>query len=207
MLATAVLFVEPDLPRRMLGSSVASLGRPPARRPAAIVFVAAYLAVQVLLPLRHWLHPDPVGWTEEAQHFGWLMKLRSKSGHVVFQVRDGDTGPAVAADPAEELNPEQIRRMTFTPEMIQQYARHLRDVFAARGMAEPQVRAETWVSLNRRPPQRLVDPAVDLAALPRSGAAERSWIVALAEQSRPGTLSLADYAALLETNPGDRRAE
>ena len=53
--------------------------------------LAAYLAVQLLLPLRHYLYPGNVSWTEEGHNFAWHMKLRTKVGEAVFTV----THPAV----------------------------------------------------------------------------------------------------------------
>lgn len=209
MLAAAVLFVEPDLPRRLLGdrSRVEDRALAGSRR-GALVFVAVYLAVQILLPLRPRFYAGNVGWTEEGQRFAWLMKLRSKSGHAVFRVRDAATGEPIAVDPAEELNAEQIRRMTFMPDMLAQYAHHVRAELLSRGVASPEVRVETWVSLNRRMPQRLVDPTVDLGSVVTTPFSAASWIVPLDESSPPGVLSLADYAALLEVDPpAGRRAE
>jgi hypothetical protein len=70
--------------------------------------------------------------------------------------------------------------MIGQPNMILQLAQHI-----ARSLREqeyPQIEVRAWVgvSLNGRNPQLLVDPAVDLAAQPRSLFAA-SWILPLTE--------------------------
>jgi hypothetical protein len=70
--------------------------------------------------------------------------------------------------------------MATQPDMIADYARHLRDRFEARGLTDVRVYADAWVSFNGRRSQRLVDPTVDLAAVERSFA-PKSWILPLAQ--------------------------
>ncbi|MDX5442717.1 MAG: HTTM domain-containing protein, partial [Hymenobacteraceae bacterium] len=43
-------------------------------------FLILYAATQILVPLRHFLYPGNVNWTEEGHKFAWHMMLRSKSG-------------------------------------------------------------------------------------------------------------------------------
>jgi len=55
----------------------------------ALLFVCGWIAVQVLVPLRHNLIPGDANWTEEGQNFSWRMMLRSKAtGHILFHVTD-----------------------------------------------------------------------------------------------------------------------
>ena len=56
--------------------------------PVVLKFLALYVSWQLILPLRHWLYPGSVSWTEEGPLFAWHMKLRSKSGRVRFYVMD-----------------------------------------------------------------------------------------------------------------------
>jgi hypothetical protein len=68
--------------------------------------------------------------------------------------------------------------MATQPDMIADYARHLRARFEARGLTDVRVYADAWVSFNGRRSQRLVDPTVDLAAAERSFA-PKTWILPL----------------------------
>ncbi|MCH8555635.1 MAG: HTTM domain-containing protein, partial [Schleiferiaceae bacterium] len=47
-----------------------------------------FLAVHLLLPLRHWTINSNVFWTEEGHRMSWRMMLRSKSGSVYFRLED-----------------------------------------------------------------------------------------------------------------------
>jgi hypothetical protein len=67
--------------------------------------------------------------------------------------------------------------MASRPDMIWQYARHLRRARQAEGMPDPLVTAEAWVSLNRRPPARLIDPSANLGAVDYPPWSHAPWIL------------------------------
>jgi hypothetical protein len=113
MIATTILFVEPDWPRRMLRLPWQA-GPPfePRRmipyRSWVIGFVTLYLALQILIPLRHILYPGEVNWTEEGHRFSWHMKLRSKSGRIAFTMidpRTNQTWPVDITLPGGKIHP------------------------------------------------------------------------------------------------------
>ena len=52
-----------------------------------IGLLAAYLVVQLLLPLRHFLYPGNVSWTEEGHNFAWHMKLRPSEAKLSSRLR------------------------------------------------------------------------------------------------------------------------
>ena len=212
MLASTLVFFEPDLARRVLRKI--GLFRqegpreltPPSRIARRTIFtlLALYAVMQLTVPLRHFLYPGDVNWTEEGHRFSWRMKLRSKSGWAVFEVRDPATGRVWAIDPEKEskhwgpgipaaflerpdatyLTDRQQRKMTGLPDMIIQFAHHLRDEFEAAGYDGVEVRVRARTSLNGRRHQPLVDPSVDLAREPRN-LAPADWILPLDEPLRP----------------------
>jgi hypothetical protein len=191
MIAATTIFFEPDWPRRYgLLPARAGAARPeatrlsPARERAIVAGVAVYLLVQALLPLRHFLYPGDVSWTEEGHLFAWHMKLRDKEATVRFRVTDADTGETWTVRPREHLSRRQARKMAGHPEMILQFAHYL----AERGRLEGrtlEVRALTSASLNGREEQLLVDPGTDLAREPRTLRPAR-WIVPLEKPLVPG---------------------
>jgi HTTM domain/Vitamin K-dependent gamma-carboxylase, lumenal domain len=195
MLAATTVFLEPDWPRalahRLLGPRVprAPAFEPPAPSPfarrAVPAFVALYLAVQVVVPLRHLLYPGSVHWTEEGHMFSWHMKLRDKSSTATFLLTDPATGETTLVDPRAELTDDQARKMSGRPDMILQYAHHLAQTRSHPGGPRLQVHALVTTSLNGREPQPLVDPDVDLAAEPQ-GLGHARWIVPLETPLRPG---------------------
>ena len=154
------------------------------RRQLVLGLVTVWLLVQGLLPLRHLLLPGRSSWTEEGHRFAWHMMLRSKSGSVVLRVTDPATGQVTTVDVAEVLPSWQYSEVVEAPHMLLQFAHITAERFAEIGYPDVEVRAISSVSLNGRPRQLLVDPAVDLASLPRS-------------------LAPADYILPLETPLGE----
>ena len=58
-----------------------------------LAVLAVYVAVQLLVPLRHLLYPGDVAWTEEGHRFSWRMKLREKEQTLEFLVTAPSTRP------------------------------------------------------------------------------------------------------------------
>lgn len=147
-------------------------------RTGACLFLAVYLGLQVLVPLRHWLYPGPVQWTEEGHRFSWRMKLRDKQSELKLELTEPVSGESAFVDPLDYLTVEQYGIVAGQPDMILQLCHHIAEDFRSKGVPGIQVRAHAFVSLNGRPPRLLVDPAVDLAAEPRRFAHSR-WILDL----------------------------
>jgi hypothetical protein len=150
----------------------------PRNRRLVLTLLASWALLQALLPLRHFLYPGRSSWTEEGHRFAWHMMLRAKSGTVLLRVTDPASGQVTSIDVGEVLPAWQYHQMTEAPHMIHQFARYTASRFAAIGYPDVEVRAVASVSLNGRPRQLLIDPAVDLAALPRS-LAPASYVVPL----------------------------
>src|SRR5262249_45819338 len=87
--------------------------------------LAAYLAVQLLFPLRHYLYPGDVSWTEEGHNFSWHMKLRTKGGDAVFTVTHPRSGQTWTIKPEDYLKSHQVVKMTTTPDLILLFGHHL----------------------------------------------------------------------------------
>lgn len=182
MIGATTIFFEPGWPRRLLRLPVPGFAYERPRRAAravALVFFFGYLSIQFALPLRHWLYPGNVNWTEEGHRFSWHMKLRDKEASVTFRITDLAAGQTRFADPYVDLKSWQLRKMSGRPDMIHQYALHLAERERSNPDGPPvQVRVTCYCSLNGRPRQLLIDPAVDLAAQPR-GYARAEWILPL----------------------------
>jgi hypothetical protein len=201
MMAATLIFFEPDWPRRV--GLLPSVRKPtpdettppsPARARLIVSAVLAYLAVQVLLPLRHLAYRGDVTWSEEGHHFSWRMKLRDKEATVRFLVRDRDTGKSWTVRPREHLSRRQANKMAGHPDMILQFAHYLAERGRRSGSPHLEVRAVTSASVNGREEQRLVDPGVDLAAQPRTWR-PASWIVPLYQPLRPSPRTSSDEDA------------
>ncbi len=180
MACTLAFFDERDW-ARMRGSA------PPLRRGAAagesqrfarvaIPLLGLWFALQCVVPLRHWLYPGDVLWTEEGFRFAWNVMLVEKTGHVTFTLRDAQSGEVWEVVPGSYLTPQQERQMSFQPDMIWDFAQFLEKEARRSGRAEVEVRAEAWVSLNGRASALLLDPTVDLTRMPAT-VGPKEWIL------------------------------
>ena len=134
-----------------------------------------FFVFQILFPWRYLLYPGNVFWTEEGYRFAWRVMLMEKAGTATFYVKDGPSGREGAVVNSDFLNAHQEKQMAMQPDMILQYAHYLADHFREKGMEQPQVRAEVYVTLNARPSQLLIDPTVDLTQI-RDGWRHKDWI-------------------------------
>jgi vitamin K-dependent gamma-carboxylase len=177
MIAGATLFLDPDRPRRAFGrpAPAAGLARPSR---AAAVAVGAFLALHAVLPLRHLLYPGDVRWTEEGFRFAWQVMVMQKDGSVSLRVVEPATGRRWTVAPARYLTPYQARMAATQPDMILELAHVAAADFRARGVRDPEVRVDAFVSMNGRSRSRIIDPDVDLAR-ESDGLAPKPWILPL----------------------------
>lgn len=142
----------------------------------SIVMLAAYVAIQVILPLRSYLYPQQGAWEGRGFNFAWRVMLVEKTGYVEFYAFDPATRKRERLGVNHLISPRQEVMMAQDPDMIVQLARRLAADFPAMGKSGWEVRADAWATLNGRPSQRLIRPEVNLAAtLPAD------WIVPLRE--------------------------
>lgn len=134
------------------------------------------IVVQSFLPLRHWAFTGDVAWTEEGHRYAWRMMLRSKRGHGSFIVKDLKTGKEEAIRPRKELSAKQTRKLWTHPDMILQYAHHLRDQALADGR-KVAIYAKIKVKLNDGNYYPYVNPEIDLAQVEWSYWRSSPWIL------------------------------
>ena len=196
-IAATTLFLPPSWPRRLANRlSVPWLSREYAetaprtmqpsqassglhgRQYAALALLGIFLAVQLLVPLRHHLYPGNANWTEEGHRFAWHMKLRDVQAEATFYATDPDSGEVWELDPERYLTGWQAGRMAPYPDMILQFSHHIADAYRQEGYEDIEIRAEVMASLNGREPQPLVDPDENLAQQSRT-LAPSAWILPL----------------------------
>lgn len=186
-IAMTTLFFGPDWPRRALRrlgvarewAHHTATGTPFPFRRATVVLLGAYMAVQVLLPLRHFAYPGNASWTEEGHLFAWHMKLRGKKAKVGFFAHDPDTGRSWEVEPEDYLSRRQYTKMSKNPRLLHQFAQHVAKLARENGHRRIEVRVVAVASLNGREPAPLIDPSVDLAAEPYRWIAPAPWILPL----------------------------
>ncbi|MGP1356286.1 HTTM domain-containing protein [Roseicyclus sp.] len=193
-IAATTIFFAPDWPLRLarwfhglfaaLPAQISD-GSPGSPKPGAtrlipmtaLAAIAAWTAVQVVLPVRAGAFPTEVRWSGDGHRFSWRMRIYDRSAEGVFIVRSGDAEWQV--DPRDYLSDRQTSKMLVRSDMIHQFANHLEEVWRAAGHDDVEVRAEIWKSLNGRPPQLFVDPDVDLTAVELAYARSDPWVLPL----------------------------
>ncbi len=178
MIVATLVFFPPDWPRRWVGA-------PPCVVPAPIdarfrldktaALLALYGAIQIALPLRaYWPGTEP-NWSGRGFNFAWRVMLVEKAGHTEFIATDRTTGRQWPIRTRNYVTERQEKMMAQDPFMVRALARRIAADFRTRGVADVEVRADSFASLNGRALQRLIDPEVDLAA----PALPSGWIVPL----------------------------
>jgi vitamin K-dependent gamma-carboxylase len=171
MTGAITIFFDPDWPRqlwRRWRALPAVPPRPPApappRRWVGLALLHLYVLAQLFIPLRHWLYPGTVGWTEDGHRFSWHMKLRLKAGAMTITATDPATGRRWTIDPADDLRERQLQKLHTFPDILLQYVHYKRDELRAQGIRDPVITVDWHCSLNGAPPQPLIDPTINLAA-------------------------------------------
>jgi len=184
MIAGTTIFFDPAWPRRFarapgLGGDrpISGSGRPashgvrpsPPRHRAHWLLIAAgsWVVLQLVLPLRHLVYAGDVRWTEEGYYGSFRVMLTEKAGLLRFDVTDPATGETWSVEPPAVLTDWQAGQAAIRADLTLAAAHLVADGFARAGHRDVEVRAESWVSFNGRRRQRMIDPAVDLAALGR----------------------------------------
>jgi len=192
MIGLTSIFFEPDWPRRALpdallewcglgraeegaGASPGSVGTAEGHR-WLVGGLALWFAVQIALPLRHFLYPGDVSWTQEGFRLAWRVKIAERGGSLSYRVRNPETGRQEIVHPTRYLTRRQNELASADPAKILQLAHYIAEQYREQGWSEVEVRADAFVSLNGRRSRRLVDPEVDLAAQSRT-LAPKPWIL------------------------------
>lgn len=140
-----------------------------------------HVTFQLLFPWRYLLYPGSVFWTEEGYRFSWRVMLMEKAGTATFYVKDSQTGREGEVLNGDFLNPHQEKQMAMQPDMVLQFAHFLKKHYAQKGISNPSVRAEVYVTLNGRPSQLLFDPRLDLTKISDNWP-HKTWILDAAQQ-------------------------
>lgn len=166
-------------------------------RKLVVAVLTIFVAVQLLLPLRPFIYSGNSLWTDAGHNFSWRMLLRNKFGQMPkFTLSFVDNGKKVETvmqlptDPfkSEErkrhfwANHWQFRKMVISPDMIWQFCDWNVQFLKEQGFKEIEIHAYVPVTLNGRPYQYLIDPNVNMAAVPRTAFGPSPWVLPLEER-------------------------
>ncbi|MEM9325529.1 MAG: HTTM domain-containing protein [Bacteroidota bacterium] len=138
--------------------------------------VLIFLAIQVIIPLRHWVIPGDVLWTEEGHRLSWRMMLRAKQGSGYFLVKDGQSGDEMKVSGYEHLTRKQASKVRSHPDMTWQFAQYLKKIYEDKGWKDVEVYAHVTVTVNGGPETSIADPNVDLAKVRWNYFWHNQWI-------------------------------
>lgn len=155
-------------------SSVMTMNLKPARLVMGIF--AVYFMVQALLPFRYLLYPGKLFWTEQGYRFSWRVMLMEKAGTAFFYVSDKKTGKHCEIDNKDYLTYMQEKMMATQPDMMVDYAKFLKEEYKKRGYLDPEVKAQSYVTVNGCGSREFIDPNVDLSCQNNSVFASKSWV-------------------------------
>ncbi len=135
-----------------------------------------HIPFQLLFPFRHLLYDGNLLWTEQGYRFSWRVMLMEKAGTATFYVKDSLTNKEGEVVNSEFLTADQEKQMAMQPDMLLQFAKFLAKHYEKQGVFKPQVRVETYVTMNAKPSKLLINPTINLVEITDSFA-EKTWIM------------------------------
>lgn len=138
--------------------------------------ICLHFAIQLLFPFRFAAYPGNMFWTEEGFRFSWRVMLMEKTGHITFYIKNPETGKELEVENRRYITPLQEKMMATQPDMILQFAHFLAGQYQQQGIENPEVRADSFVSLNGRRSQRFFDRQIDLCKL-NDSFAPKNWLL------------------------------
>jgi len=170
-IAASTIFFSPDWPavllRRVTGGQPDDAASDRSDRTIslphiALMAAALWLVVQIVLPVRGAAFDSEIRWSGDGHRFSWRMRIYDRQAVGSFVVTDRTTGDSWRVDPEYFLTRRQADKMLVRPDLIDQFADHLADLWRQQGH-DVSINAEICKSLNGRPCQVFIDPAADLA--------------------------------------------
>ncbi|MEE8142081.1 MAG: HTTM domain-containing protein [Planctomycetota bacterium] len=138
-------WLRPDSQRQLHKSAL--LADPsPLRRRVTLAFLALYLAIQVVVPLRHHWYPGYTSWTERGHRFSWRMMLRHKEPVIQLldlRLIDPASGQSWEVDPEQYLSAEEVRRSTTDPKLVKKLRESVAKDWQDKGYSQLDMRGRT----------------------------------------------------------------
>ncbi len=140
------------------------------------VILILFFVVQLFLPLRHYLYQGDTNWTMEGYRFAWRVLLNEKKGFATFYIVDETTGRRQIVYGNDYLTEQQVRHMSYQPDMILEFAHYLGTQHSFDPTHKIAVYAEVYVVHNGHPSTLLIDPTQNLLDIERDIFAD-DWII------------------------------
>ena len=143
---------------------------------AFVAFIGIHFLIQLLVPLRSHLYDGKLFWTEQGYRFSWRVMLMEKAGTAFFYVKDPETGRQSEVMAADYLTKNQEKMMATQPDMILQFAHIIAEDFKSKGIKEPEVYVQSYVTLNGSGSMPFIKEDVNLAA-EKESFKNKKWVL------------------------------
>lgn len=143
-----------------------------------IGFLILHFSFQLLFPFRYLAYPKDLFWHEQGFRFSWRVMLIEKMGYMNFKIKNPTNGHQFEINNRDYLTTFQEKMTSTQPDMIIQYAQFLKEKMEKKGIKNPIITVDCYVTLNGRPSQLLIDPTIDLTTL-KDGFSTKKWILPL----------------------------
>jgi hypothetical protein len=159
---------------------------PPSKKSRKILssLLGLYITIQLLVPMRYLFYDGKLFWNEQGYRFSWRVMLIEKAGYTQFYIHD-QIGRKKLIDNSTYLTKQQEKMMSTQPDMILQYAHHLRDEYSDTLIIEgkekiylkiPKVTADIRVALFNKGNRQFIDPNMNLSNVKR-GLHQKKWVL------------------------------
>jgi vitamin K-dependent gamma-carboxylase len=141
---------------------------------AFLYLLLPFLAVQLLLPLRHHFIKGDVLWTEEGHRLSWRMMLRSRDGFINFMIKNNDTGEISTYDYHKNLTSKQARALPTKPDFIWQYCQKIKEEYRGKNIS---IFIDCKNNINNGAFKTLIDPKQDFVKAKWNYFWHNEWIL------------------------------
>lgn len=134
-----------------------------------------FLAIQLLLPLRHHFIKGDVLYTEEGHRLSWRMMLRNRSGYITINIIDKKTNKKTNYNYRNKLTPKQQRQLATKPDFIWQFCQRIKKEYKNEAIS---IYISCKNSVNAGSYFYLIDPKYDMATAKWNYFSHNEWIIA-----------------------------
>lgn len=139
-------------------------------------FMLLHFSIQLILPFRYLFYKGDLFWTEQGYRFSWRVMLIEKAGTAFFYIKDKETGKEIEISNGDYLTPMQEKMMATQPDMLINYAHFLKEEYKKKGFEDPEVLAESYVTLNGKTSRLMVDKSIVLSD-EKDNLKPKHWII------------------------------
>ncbi len=182
MIFSTLIFFSNDFHQKILNAlkpifGFSKIGHSPILlRKTALAAIVVFVLWQVIWPFRYLAYNGNVFWHEQGYRLGWRVMLMEKAGYITYKITDPKTGDTGDIQTADYLTDNQQKQLATQPDLIVQFAHFLKKEYEKKGIANPIITAEAYVTLNGGGSRLFIDPTTDLTKV-NDSFAPKTWIL------------------------------